>query len=180
MRHWLVVCTVLLLLDWYFCAIDTAAKGVEVGSRVRIHGEALRDSPVTGRILDLTDSSLLIAFQDGDLETLVPCTDIQKLEQSLGRHSTVDHTWLPATLIGAAFGVFVAAYSMSTDVEPEWSNTLGNAMAIFAIPFYAVVGAAAGLLIGSIYQHEHWVEQPKSSYGCPPAGAPAIGVSVSF
>src|SRR5688500_16532492 len=116
------------------------------GARVRIT-PATPTPVIVGRLLAVSDSTLLVRRQRGKGDITIPRSAIQRLELSTGTRRGVNAGW--GALIGLGVGGVVGYYSVGEN--PWWFDRRGAAV------FGGATGAAAGSLLGLVVgSFERW------------------------
>lgn len=139
------------------------------GARVRVTAPDVANGQITGSLVSLGDSSLVLP--DGE----IPLASITALEVSRGTKSHAATGALTGFVIGLLGGA-LAVYSFCTDsfFGPCTGGEVVGSMAVMTIP-----PTLLGALIGALIRTEQWEEVPLGEIGVGPSQHAGDGISVS-
>lgn len=151
------------------------------GNRVRLTEKAPDGRPrVTGEVVGRSGDSVTIRLDQGGVVTPFALTNLDKLELSMGKHRNTLNGLGYGILIGGGGGALIGLIACAAD-----SNCHGEGYELntpqFAAFALGVVGASAGMVVGSIvgysHQSEKWITAPPQGWRLGLAPTPQGGLS---
>jgi hypothetical protein len=130
---------------------------VATTSRIRIQAPILGDKRPTGTVMAATNDSLVFQLVNESANRSLALTDIKHLEVARGTHT---NRWKGALLgfaiLGGASAVYTAATWQKSDEGSAFFDFGRAGDAAFIGGFGAILGAVAGVIIGSKHS-DTWV-----------------------
>ena len=139
------------------------------GARVRVTAPNVTNGQITGSLVSIRDSSLVLP--DGD----IPLASITALEVSRVTKSHAGTGALTGFVIGALGGVLIVTSFCTDDFfGPCTAGQVVGSMAVMTLP-----PTLLGAFIGALIRTERWEEVPLSEIRIGPSQHAGDGISVS-